>query len=175
MQAKTKTIMLLVTYKCNLHCSYCYEPKSSFFQMNAEKMKESIMRQVSCLGEDYEAFEVQFMGGEPLLVFPLIQEVSEWLWVQSFQKKMKTLFVPTNGTLLNEEMKDWLVKNKSRFSRASDDGPKSMQKLSMKQEQAFQTTISKAIRRSTNKATCFISICHTARTEWWKSRDWSAK
>ena len=115
MQAKTKTIMLLVTYKCNLHCSYCYEPKNSFFQMNAEKMKESIMCQVSCLGEDYESFEVQFMGGEPLLVFPLIQEVSEWLWAQSFQKKMRTLFAPTNGTLLNEEMKDWLVKNKSRF------------------------------------------------------------
>ena len=130
MQAKTKTIMLLVTYQCNLHCSYCYEPKNSFFQMNAEKMKKSIMRQVSCFGDDYESFEVQFMGGEPLLVFPLIQEVSEWLWAQTFQKKMKTLFAPTNGTLLNEEMKEWLVKNRSRFCLGlSFDGNSLMQNI----------------------------------------------
>lgn len=128
MQAKTKTIMLLVTYKCNLRCSYCYEPKSSFFQMNAEKVKKCIMRQVSCLGDDYGSFEVQFMGGEPLLVFPLIQEVSEWLWSQEFPKKMKTLFAPTNGTLLDENMKAWLKKNKSRFCLGlSFDGDNFMQ------------------------------------------------
>lgn len=126
----TKTIMLLVTYKCNLRCSYCYEPKQTFFQMNADKTKEYILKQVSKLGKEYDSFEVQFMGGEPLLVFPLIKEVSEWLWQQKFNKRMKMLFAPTNGTLLTEEMKQWLIANKHRFCLGlSFDGDNFMQNI----------------------------------------------
>ena len=128
MRKRTKTIMLLVTYKCNLHCSYCYEPKLTFHQMNVNKMKEYIIAQYDKLGDDYDSFEIQFMGGEPLIVFPMIKEVSEWLWQFPFEKELKVLFAPTNGTLLNDEMKQWLVTNKNRFCLGlSFDGDFSMQ------------------------------------------------
>ena len=130
MQGLTKTIMLLVTYKCNLHCSYCYEPKQTFYQMSANKAKEYIQKQVEKLDDEYESFEVQFMGGEPLMVFPMIQEVAEWSWKQYFNKTMKMLYAPTNGTLLTSEMKPWLLANKHRFCLGlSFDGDNFMQNI----------------------------------------------
>lgn len=120
--------MLLVTYKCNLHCSYCYEPKQAFRQMSVRKMKEYIMAQYEKLGDDYDSFEIQFMGGEPLMVFPMIKEISEWLWQYPFEKELKVLFAPTNGTLLGDDMKQWLVANRHRFCLGlSFDGDFAMQ------------------------------------------------
>lgn len=125
---RQKTIMLLVTYKCNLHCSYCYEPKVLNFRMNATKAKQIIQDQMSLLGDDYDSVEIQFMGGEPLLEYPLIKEVSEWLWTLSMDKKLMVLFAPTNGTLLNEEMKSWFYANRDRIHLGlSFDGDQSMQ------------------------------------------------
>ena len=68
--------------------------------MSATKAKQIITEQLSLLGDDYDSVEIQFMGGEPLLEFPLIKEVSEWLWSLPFNKKLMVLFAPTNGTLL---------------------------------------------------------------------------
>lgn len=55
---KQKVIMLLVTYKCNLRCSYCYEPKVSNFKMSAAKAKSIIQEQIKALGDNYEAVEI---------------------------------------------------------------------------------------------------------------------
>lgn len=127
---KQKTIMLLITYKCNLHCSYCYEPKVQNFRMSAAKAKQIITEQLSCLGDDYDSVEIQFMGGEPLLEFHLMKEVSEWLWSLSMNKKLMVLFAPTNGTLLNEEMKSWFSGNRERINLGlSFDGDQSMQDI----------------------------------------------
>ncbi len=112
---RQKTIMLLVTYKCNLRCSYCYEPKESNFRMTAKKAKLIIQEQMSSLNDDYDSVEIQFMGGEPLLEFSLIQEVSEWLWSSPFASKVMALFAPTNGTLLTCEMKTWFTENKDKI------------------------------------------------------------
>lgn len=125
---KRKTIMLLITYKCNLHCSYCYEPKLHGFRMKAETAKRIIAEQISSLGDEYDSVEIQFMGGEPLLEFPLIKEISEWLWSCSWEKELLVLFAPTNGTLLNEEMKSWFTANREKIQLGlSFDGDMSMQ------------------------------------------------
>lgn len=120
--------MLLATYRCNLHCSYCYEPKQASSQMDAERMKEYIIHETDKLGDGYDEIEVQFMGGEPLMVFPMVKEVSEWLWQYPLGKRLKVIFAPTNGTLLDEGMKPWLVANKERFCLGlSFDGDNIMQ------------------------------------------------
>lgn len=120
--------MLLVTYKCNLRCTYCYEPKVQQFRMDATRAKRLIEEQVSLLGDEYDSVEVQFMGGEPLLEFLLIKEVSEWLWSWAMDKKLMVLYAPTNGTLLNDEMKTWLTANRERIQLGlSFDGDRMMQ------------------------------------------------
>lgn len=127
---KHKTIMLLVTYKCNLHCSYCYEPKLQAFRMDAKKAKGIIQEQIAKLSDEYDSVEVQFMGGEPLLEFPLIKEVSEWLWTTPINKKLMVLFAPTNGTLLTHEMKNWFTENSARIHLGlSFDGNMDMQNV----------------------------------------------
>ena len=125
---KQKVIMLLITYKCNLRCSYCYEPKVSNFKMNAAKAKGIIREQIEALDDEYEVVEIQFMGGEPLLEFPLIKECAEWLWSTPITDKQMMLFAPTNGTLLTNDMKEWFAKNKDRIHLGlSFDGDMAMQ------------------------------------------------
>lgn len=58
--------------------------------------------------------EISYMGGEPLLNFPLIRDVSEWLW--SCKREIPyELKIRTNGTLLTPEMKAWFVDNRARI------------------------------------------------------------
>ena len=93
--------------------------------------KRYISEQVSKLDlEVFDEFEVQFMGGEPMMVFPLIKELSEWLWDQTWSLPMKQIFAPTNGTILTYEMKKWLKENKEKVCLGlSFDGTRLMQNI----------------------------------------------
>ena len=122
--------MLLITYKCNLRCSYCYEPKVNGFKMDVPKAKQIIKEQLALVVDDYSSVEIDFMGGEPLLEFPLIKEVSEWLWSSYQYEKPIKLFACTNGTLLNDEMKNWFAKHKEKIILGlSFDGDMGMQNV----------------------------------------------
>lgn len=83
--------------------------------MTLSNAKKFILREINALDESYTSVEIQFMGGEPLLEFPLMRELSEWIWRQEFKQELLVLFAPTNGTLLNSEMKEWFTKNKERI------------------------------------------------------------
>ena len=47
--------MLLVTYGCNLHCVYCYEPKQVQKQMSFDMAKKSLLRQIQALDNDTQS------------------------------------------------------------------------------------------------------------------------
>lgn len=122
--------MLLVTHQCNLRCSYCYEHKEKSNHMSISNAKLYISEVVNSLDESYQSFEVQFMGGEPLLQFPLIKEVSEWLWQAYFPISLDCEFAPTNGTLIDQEMKKWFSANRDRICLGlSFDGNRLMQNV----------------------------------------------
>ena len=122
--------MLLVTHRCNLRCSYCYEPKQQAYDMTVTQAKQYVEETVCAMDDSYDEFEVQFMGGEPLLRYPLIMEVSEWLWNETFPKPLAQVFAPTNGTLLTDEMKAWFSENKERICLGlSFDGNRMMQNI----------------------------------------------
>lgn len=126
----TKAIILLITYDCNLRCTYCYEPKKARHQMSAESAKRVLRKTIDGLDDRYDSVIVQFMGGEPMLRFDLIREVSEWLWSQDLPVRVKNIHAPTNGTVLTEQMREWLVRNKDRFSLAlSFDGNRLMHNM----------------------------------------------
>ena len=59
---------------------------------------------------------VSFFGGEPLLRFNVIREVVEWFYDFSWPSAITDFIfqVTTNGTLLNDEMKQWFSANRSR-------------------------------------------------------------
>ncbi len=108
---KTLTVSLTVTSNCNLNCKYCYEKHSL---RNKEVMDISIAQEAITHFMEKDGFEIvefDFFGGEPLLGFDFIREVVDWFHTRSWNKK-HIFFISTNGTILTDEIRDWLVKNR---------------------------------------------------------------
>lgn len=127
----SRIIALTLTWQCNLSCVYCFEKhKRKDKVMTLETAKGIIMnefRQFEASGGK-GVLKVEFFGGEPLLNFKLIKELSEWIWEQDFHLNY-ILSVTTNGTLLNDEMKAWFTKHKQHFRLIlSVDGTEEMQR-----------------------------------------------
>lgn len=126
---KKRSIILTITRDCNLRCSYCYEPTKSRNYMEVSTAKQAIidfMEEQNTL----DRVEFQFFGGEPLLHFDLIREVVEWFHTIEWRKK-HLFFIGTNGTLLTEQIKNWLIKySKCVWVGVSLDGGKIAHDLS---------------------------------------------
>lgn len=123
-----RTVVLLLTYQCNLKCSYCYLLEKKHKTMSIEIAKEVITKSFyKKFYSDKDEIQIDFMGGEPLLEFDKIKDIAEWMWSKEWPKPY-ILFATTNGTLLNKEMKDWFKKNNDRIVLGlSFDGTGSMQ------------------------------------------------
>ena len=113
---RTRTLSLIVTRRCNLSCSYCFEKqdKRDNTMMDIEDAKKSItyfMQQKDGL----DIVLIDFFGGEPLLAFSLIQDIFKWFRSRTWEKKYH-FNIGTNGTILNDEMKEWFSRNRKYFS-----------------------------------------------------------
>ena len=74
-------------------------------------------------------FHVTFMGGEPFLNFDVVKSVVEWMQNQKTNVRMEA-YATTNGTVLTEEMKDWIVVHKDIFKvQLSYDGTIAQQQV----------------------------------------------
>ena len=127
--ARRRTCMLMVTHACNLNCSYCYEPYKQNVYMDLDLAKEIISREARFVNEsdDFDELEIDFMGEEPLMNFPLIKNVVEWLENDAIAVPW-ICFATTNGTLLTDEIKNWLREHKNNINLgASYDGTIKMQ------------------------------------------------
>ncbi len=114
--AGIRQVVLLVTQSCNLNCKYCYETFKSRCHMSVSTGKKLLMRSFSEAVEDGTVNElaISYLGGEPLVNFDFIVEISEWLWSRKWPLKY-SLDLTTNGTLLTQERRLWLEQNKSRI------------------------------------------------------------
>ena len=130
MEEKVKSIIFVLTYDCNLRCSYCYEPKTEHIFLSEDRAIDIIKRAIDDVDESYTGLDIQFMGGEPLLRFDLIKGLCEWLWSSQLRIPILSVSAPTNGTLLTPEMEAWLTENKERFRLyLSFDGTRLMQNM----------------------------------------------
>jgi len=158
--ARRRMCMLMVTHACNLNCSYCYETHKQGLYMSIGQAKDIIKREAKFVLEDdrFDELQIDFMGGEPLMNFPLIKEVVEWLESGAIDVPW-LCFASTNATLITEAVRDWLREHKeSIILGASYDGSGKMQSTNrgtdkyaidldffsdLWPEQEFQMTISK--------------------------------
>ncbi len=126
---RRRTCMLMVTHACNLNCSYCYESHKKNAYMDTELAKKIILKEAQFVKEsaDFEEMEIDFMGGEPFMNFPLIKKIVEWLEGGVIDIPY-ICFATTNGTLLTDEIKNWLREHKNAINLgASYDGNSEMQ------------------------------------------------
>ncbi len=107
-----------VTKECNCDCLYCYEKdKTSTYAW--EEIKELIDKIVRYRTSDQ--FGIEFLGGEPLLRWDLIKQSYEYLEGLS-EVNVMDYVITTNGTIVDEEIADYLSKNKKIRFAASMDG-----------------------------------------------------
>ena len=106
----TKIVMLLITEMCNLNCHYCFEHNKSLNKMSFETAKSIIDNEIA-IDDDRDVIEIELFGGEPFLEFELIKKLVKYVRTIKTDKKVY-FFATTNGVLIKDDIKRWLVDNK---------------------------------------------------------------
>lgn len=126
---RVRTMTLMITHACNLNCTYCYEEYKCEAYMTAEDAIRFVQQEIGFVAssDQYDALQIDFMGGEPLMNFPVMKAVVEYLEANP-PSIQYICFATTNGTLLNDERKKWFRKYRDvMWLGCSCDGTEQMQ------------------------------------------------
>ena len=128
------TMVLNVTSKCNLACTYCYEygedrivPESGKPRfMSEEVARESVEFMLRESGDNPVA-HLTFFGGETLLNFRVLKKTLAYARARGREMGKRIEFsLTTNATLLRPEIIEWLAENRVGVT-ISIDGPQDSQ------------------------------------------------
>jgi uncharacterized protein len=122
-----ENLILQVTQACNLRCKYC--PYSGTYE-NRRHTELSMPEEIAKKAIDYlidhssemPRLAFGFYGGEPFLNFALIKKLTPYI-KQKTRGKEYGYFITTNGTVMNDEIIQFLVENDVNLF-VSLDGPK---------------------------------------------------
>lgn len=109
-ELETYELTLIPTERCNINCTYCLVDKSAGKSMSFETAKCEIDKMMA-VPKQFAKYIVSFMGGEPFLAFDLIRQVVDYVKTYYLEKPIYFTIV-TNGTLVNDEVKRWIVDKK---------------------------------------------------------------
>ena len=122
-------LILQVTQQCNLRCKYCaysgnyYNRSHTSNRMDFETAKKAIDFYLK-RSEKADQLVLSFYGGEPLLEFELIKKCVSYILQRKGDKKI--LFtMTTNGTLMTEDVIEFLVKYEFNLMISLDGDKKS--------------------------------------------------
>lgn len=99
----------IMTEDCNFNCSYCYQKKRKKYIKNSsiEKALDFFLPYLE--DESY----INFHGGEPLLAFEQIRNAVEYIQDRNRRPKKQIYYsVVTNGSLINDDVLEFLRENK---------------------------------------------------------------
>jgi len=106
---ETLNLILLPTEKCNFRCIYCYE------DFKNGKMNQDVIAKVKELIDNvlpsYKRLHISWFGGEPLLAFDIIKNISDYA-VQKCKQMKKAFYsyMTTNGYCLTLDVVTELLK-----------------------------------------------------------------
>lgn len=118
------TLFLMLTYACNLHCTYC------LVHQKKEWMNYDVARKSINVFFKYfpKARSIRIFGGEPLLNFTLLKDIITYAKVKARYCKKNIVFdVTTNGTLLSDDHVLFFKENTDIELIVSIDGSKRTQ------------------------------------------------
>ena len=93
----TASLGLVVSADCNLRCAYCYQDRKQPRHMSWATMSRALDLLTS---SNRRRADVTFLGGEPLLGFPLIVRAVRRLGRRFSAKRRPDYVISTNGLLL---------------------------------------------------------------------------
>ncbi len=108
-----KIVTLILTKRCNLRCNYCYVRYENSKSMSLETAQTIIAKEMAQANDD-TTLVFSFLGGEPFCEFETLKEICEWIWSRYWNTTYYINAV-TNGTLLTDEIRLWLIRNHHRF------------------------------------------------------------
>ena len=119
---------LCLTHDCNLTCNYCYSGRKFKKHMSLATAQKIIDFAFDTTPPS-DKISIGFFGGEPLLKFDLIKNIVNYIHKKDQNTiNPNSLYITTNGTLLNE---DYLYYFKKEFINLciSIDGPAQIHNL----------------------------------------------
>jgi uncharacterized protein len=113
---------IFITEDCNLDCSYCFVKK------NFQKTRLTLPTLKRAIDHFFrfptKIKSINFTGGEPLLEYPLLKEISLYLLEKAKKEDLRiNLSLVTNGTLITKEHCQFFEKNQFTV-KISIDGEK---------------------------------------------------
>ncbi len=123
-----RTIVLNLTYSCNLKCSYCYANQGAYCQPGISMSYETARQAIDLLFESVRknsgnTMRIVFFGGEPLLSYQLIIDIVKYVTQKNIDNYEIQYLMTTNGTLIKEAQAIFFKKNKFQIM-VSIDGDK---------------------------------------------------
>ena len=126
---RVKNITFVVTERCNLACTYCYETHKSNKRMTFDVGRDAIdfiMDEERVNGyyniDTSQAVILEFIGGEPLLEIDLIDQIIEYFKFKSFELNHPwstnyMISLTTNGILYStDKVQNFLKRNSGKVS-----------------------------------------------------------
>jgi len=106
---KLKNLTILLTDNCNYKCSYCYQWSASGHDLDPLIAKNAVEY---VLNNSNQELNITFSGGEPLLKFNLINKCVYYIKKKGEAQNKKVSFsIITNGSLINDEILEFLNDN----------------------------------------------------------------
>ncbi len=111
-----RMLVLTLTGRCNFACRYCYAAGVDQEDMT----EETAMAALSMAEAGGARFLLQFSGGEPLLMFPLIRKIVGEVERRKIDTQMQ---IQTNGSLLTRDMARWIYDHNIGIGLSMDGKP----------------------------------------------------
>jgi uncharacterized protein len=107
----------LVTSDCNYKCNYCFVETRFDKSPKAKMTKRIASKGIQLIKRNTNKIKILFYGGEPLLNFDVIKHIVE----ESKKNKLKATYsIVSNGSIMNDEIIDFIKANKISFSISLD-------------------------------------------------------
>jgi len=119
----TVNICYLSSVKCNLKCTYCYAEQGNYPGIYKNKdmfTVEDYIESYNTINNRFKVKSVAFFGGEPLLNFKAIKKFVEYLHDNLKPEDIPEFGLNSNGTIMNEEIRDFLIKYNIPFATSLD-------------------------------------------------------
>jgi len=119
-----KALCLHIAHACNLACRYCFAEEGEYHgqraMMSFEVGKKALDFLVANSGNRIN-LEVDFFGGEPLMNWEVVKQLVEYgRTVEKSHNKKFRFTLTTNGTLLTDEITEFLNKEMSNVVLSLD-------------------------------------------------------